>query len=152
MNNIDDEIEKLHDEMEREIEEARNHHGSVNMHDIRTERHGRLLILLSKKEEEQTKRIIDLTQSLVNLGKSTEKYTIHLITLTKWIVGLTVVVAIIGLLPLVKDYIPRNKNKKPAANKEHQDVFISSSQPQIDTLSGVNPSSAQRKSDIKDKK
>jgi hypothetical protein len=152
MNNIDDEIEKLHDEMEREIEEARNHHGSVNMHDIRTERHGRLLILLSKKEEEQSKRIIGLTQSLVELGKNTEKYTINLITLTKWIVGLTVVVAIVGFFPIIEGFIPKNKNEKPAANKERQDVFISSSKPQIDTLTGIKPSSTQRKNEIKDKK
>jgi hypothetical protein len=62
-------------------------------------KHLNLLVLLSKKAEEQSKTIICLTEKLINLGKKTEIYTIWLMVLTCVLVVLTA-----GLL--IKEFSP----------------------------------------------
>ena len=144
-------ILELHNKMEQSFDRSWD---SQNISEIAKSNSyfAAILIQLSQKADEKSKQVIELTQSLVDLGKRTERYTIKLIFLTKWIIGLTVIVAIIGLLPFIESFVPKNKNEKPNANKEYQNNMISSSKPLVDTLSRIKPSTTQRKSNIKDEK
>jgi hypothetical protein len=110
MDNIDNEIEKIRKEMQSDIDSIlKATGGTIKNEYVFTERHLRLLILLSKKADMQTEKVIGLTNSLV--------------LFTKGLLFFTVILVFFGIAPFARDFkqiIAGNHNFNPAINKESQ--------------------------------